>query len=339
MTDLDPLAPEEGVRRFLRHREPSVRESTYRNSKTRLRFFLDWCEEEEIDDLNDLTGRNLADFVAWRRPDVAAITLQKQLSTVRMALRWWADIEAVEDGLAEKVHAPELPDGAGARSVHLSEERAEQILAALDRYQFASRTHAVVALLWRTGMRRSALRAIDVGDLHPDDYAVEIRHRPETDTGLKNGEAGERWVFLGPEWFSILDEYLDHPDRYDVVDDHGRRPLVTSKFGRPTGDTIYKWVNRATHPCEVGECPHDRDPSTCEARVGSNAYASRCPSARSPHAVRRGSITHHLNEGTAPETVSERMDVSLEVLYEHYDARTNKEKMQVRMDDLPGGSR
>lgn len=336
MTDLDPLSPTEGVRRFLRHREPSVRPSTMRNARTRLRFFLDWCEERDVENLNDLKGRDLADFVAWRRPEVKPITLQKQLSTIRVALRWWADVEAVEEGLAEKVHAPELPDGAGAKSVHLEAARAERILSALDRYKFASRRHVVVALLWRTGMRRSALRGLDVDDLRPDDHAVELHHRPETDTPLKNGDAGERWVYLGPRWYSVVDEYLSNPARHNVVDDHGRRPLVTSKYGRPTGDTYYKWVNRATHPCEYGECPHDESPATCEARTGDNP--NRCPSARSPHALRRGAITNHLNEETSPETVSERMDVSLEVLYEHYDARTAREKMNVRKNDLPEGS-
>ncbi|MDS0296418.1 tyrosine-type recombinase/integrase [Halogeometricum luteum] len=335
MTDLDPLLPEEGVERFLNYREPSIVESTYQNETTRLGFFLNWCELRDVNNLNDLSGRDLADFVAWRRNAIKPITLQKQLSTIRQALRWWADIEAVEDGLAEKVHAPELPDGAGARSVHLSGERANEILASLDRYQFASRNHTIVSLFWRTGMRRSEVRAIDVEDLRPDHHAINLKHRPETDTPLKNGESGERWVYLGPKWYSIIDEYLDHPDRYDVQDRYGRQPLVTSKYGRPTGDTFNKWINRVTQPCEIGPCPHDRDPATCEARVGSNQYPARCPSSRSPHALRRGAITYHLNEEVSPETVSERMDVSLEVLYEHYDARTPQEKMDVRKGNLP----
>ena len=334
--DLEPLSPEEGIERFLRHREPSVRESTMRNARTRLRFFREWCEEREIENLNTLTGRDLADFVAWRRGDVAAVTLQKQLSTIREALRFWADIEGAHDGLAEKVHSIELPDGAASRTVHLDAERAHDILDYLGEHHYASRDHVVMVILWRTAMRRSALRAIDVDDLQPEDHAIELKNRPDTGTKLKNGDNGERWVYLGPTWFNPIEDYLDNPDRYDVTDEHGREPLITTPNGRPTGDSIYTWVNWLTHPCKIGGCPHDRDPSdtsTCDA-LGTYGSPSKCPSAVGPHAVRRGSITYHLNRNVTPELVSERCDVSLDVLYEHYDVRTNREKMEVRKDRL-----
>ncbi|WP_120245260.1 tyrosine-type recombinase/integrase [Halopiger aswanensis] len=333
--DLEPMTPQEGVERFLTHREPSVRESSMQNAKHRLSVFLEWCEEEGINNLNELTGRDLSLFVSWRQGDVAPITLQKQLSSVRMALRWWADIEAVEEGLAEKLHAPELPDGAESREVFLEAERAKRALRYFDQHHYASRDHALIALIWRTGMRRGAVRGLDVDDLDEDNQAIRVEHRPETGTPLKNGDGGSRWVYLGPRWYKILADYVDNPDRKDVVDEHGRRPLFTTQQGtRPTGHSIYKWVIRALHPCTYGECPHDRTPSDCEAR-SSSSVPSKCPSARSPHAVRRGAITNHLNEETAPETVSERMDVSLEVLYEHYDARTEREKMAVRRQDVP----
>lgn len=199
--DLQPLAPEDGIERFIRHREPSVRESTIRNARTRLRYFLEWCDERDIENLNTLTGRDLADFVAWRRGDVAALTLQKQLSTIRMALRYWADIEAVTEGLAEELHAPELPDGAESRDVTIEPERAMEILDYLENHHYANRGHVVLLILWRTGMRRSALRSIDVCDLDPDKNAIRLEHRPEAGTKLKNGSDGERWVYLGPRWF------------------------------------------------------------------------------------------------------------------------------------------
>lgn len=331
---LQPLLVEEGIDRFLQHHEPSVGESTMANARTRLRHFEEWTDEVGIENLNELTGRDLADFVTWRRDDIAPVTLQKQLSTVRMALRYWADIEGVREGIAEKLHSPELPDGAESRDVHLESQHATEILEYFDRYEYASRKHVVVSLLWRTGMRRSALRSLDIDDLRPDEHAVVLEHRPDTDTILKNGKDGERWVHLGPRCFQVIDDYID-THRIDVTDDHGREPLITTRYGRPTGDTIYKWVNMATQPCEYGrECPHDRDPKTCEANT-TNGYPSRCPSSRSPHGIRRGSITHHLTYGTSPEVASERMDVSLEILYKHYDARDEREKMNVRKDNLP----
>lgn len=331
--ELDPLSPEEGIERFLRHREPSVRKSTIRNARTRLRFFREWCEERGIENLNALSGRDLADFVSWRRGDVAALTLQKQLTTIRVALRYWSDIEAVEDGLAEKLHAPELPDGAESREIALDPDRAEAILDYLAEHHYASRDHVVMLILWRTAMRRGALRSLDVRDLEPDDHALRVEHRPEQGTKLKNGEDGNRWVYLGPRWFQPIDDYLDNPDRHDVTDDHDRRPLITTRNGRPTGDTIYSWINRLTHPCKLRECPHDRERDSCEA-LGTDGYPSKCPSARSPHAIRRGSITYHLNRSTSPEVVSERCDVSLDVLYEHYDVRTEQEKMTVRKQQI-----
>lgn len=328
--DLETLSVEEGIERFLTYRSQSVRDTTIDNAVTRLNHFQRWCDEVGLENLNTLSGRDLADFVAWRQGQIAPITLQKQLSTVRVALRYWADIEAVEEGIAEKVHAPELPDGSGVRDEALSAQRAHEILEYLEQYQYASKDHVVMVILWRTAMRRSALRSLDVEDLRPDDHAIRVEHRLDEGTRLKNGEGGERWVFLGPRWFKPVEDYLDNPVRPDVTDEYGREPLLTTENGRPTGDTIYNWVNRLTHPCMLGECPHDTNPDDCNA-LGSGAHPSKCPSARSPHAVRRGSITHHhLNRNVSPEIVSERCDVSLEVLYDHYDVRTQREKMEVR---------
>jgi site-specific recombinase XerD len=334
--DLEPMTPEEGVARFLDSRSSSVRESTWQNDKTRLEHFLEWCDESDVDDLNDLTGRRLGDFVAWRRDQIAPITLQKQLSSVRMALRWWADQEAVPEGIAEKLHSPELPDGAESRDSFLDADRAEQALDYYESFQYASRDHALLGLLWRTGMRRGAVHSLDVDDLVAEDHAVRLEHRPETGTKLKNGDAGERFVYLGPRWYRILEAYRDHPKRPSGLDDHGRRALFAkSGGGRPSPQTLSKWVIRALHPCSyTGECPHDVGEDDCDAR-GRDANLSACPSKVTPHDVRRGAITHHLNQNVQPETVSERMDVSLEVLYRHYDARTEREKMAVRREQLP----
>jgi site-specific recombinase XerD len=333
--ELIPLSPTEAYERFIQYRKDRVDGNTVANDKTRLRFFQEWCEQEEIENLNNLTGRDLSNFVAWRRQQVKAITLQKQLGTIREALRFWADIEAVPQGLDERIHAPELPDGAKSKDVYLDQKRAERLIEHLDRHEYASQRHVQLLLFWRTAMRRAALRSIDVDDLRPDDFAIVLEHRPDAGTRLKNHEDGDRWVQLRPDVYQVVEDYV-HEVRPDRTDDFGREPLFTTRYGRPSGDTIYKRNHRVTQPCELGfGCPHDRNPDECEAR-DATGQPYKCPSSRGPHSVRRGSITAHLNESVKPDVVSERCDVSLEVLYEHYDVRTDREKMEVRQDHLDG---
>ena len=330
MTNLQPLSPSEGVEQFLAYRQPSVRESTFNNTKTRLLHFVSWCIEKEVNNLNTLTGRSIHSFVRWRQEQMKPIALQKQLSTIRAFLRWAADIDTVEPGLAEKVHAPSLPDGAEARDVALRAERAEPIISHLDQFEHGSRLHATMVFIRRAGIRRGTLRSFDLEDLRPDEHAIAVRHRPETDTPLKNGKAVERWLYLGPIVYKVVEDYVSY-NRLAVIDDFDREPLLTTKYGRPHGTTIQGWVYRATQPCHYGECPHDRDPRECEA-LGADGVPSKCPSSVGPHAVRRGAITHFLNEGIPPEVVSERTDVSLEVLYRHYNARSQMEQMSVRRE-------
>ncbi|WP_224332909.1 tyrosine-type recombinase/integrase [Haloprofundus halobius] len=330
--ELIPLTPAEGVERFLAHRKPSVAKSTFHNNKTVLEHFLAWCREDEVDNLNDINGRLMADFVTWRREQVEPITLQKNLSAVREALGYWADIDAVQEGLRERVHAPEVPDGSEARDIKVSPEQAREIVSYLDRFQYASRDHVIIGMLWRTCMRLGALRSIDVDDLRPEKHAVYLRHRPQSETPLKNGQKSERWVWLGPTLSQIVEDYVEH-HREDVKDDHGRKPLLSSRFGRLSETAIRNCCYRMTQPCVLEECPHGREPRTCEA-VGEQSLPSKCPSSRSPHAFRRGAITDHLNRGVPPEVVSERADVGLDVLYKHYDARRPDQKMDVRVEEF-----
>lgn len=72
------------------------------------------------------------------------------------------------------------------------------------------REHVILALLWHTGIRLGALRAIDVADYDADDRVIEIRHRLETGTPLKNKSAGVRDVNVSPNYASMLNAYIKH---------------------------------------------------------------------------------------------------------------------------------
>jgi len=71
----------------------------------------------------------------------------------------------------------------------------------------------------------------------------------------------------------------------------------------------------------------------CEAVTTARAYA--CPSSVSTHPIRRGAITHHLQEDTPQRFVSSRMDVGVDVLDKHYDERSELEKLRQRRQYLP----
>lgn len=188
-----------------------------------------------------------------------------------------------------------------------------------------------MAVLWHTGIRLGTLRVIDLEDIDLEDGYFQLRHRHDTSTPLKNGKAAERMIAIGPTYCEMLGEYIEH-NRPDVFDDYGREPLLTTSHGRMSEGTIREIVYRVTQPCEFGECPHENDPLSCEFRT--HNQRAGCPSSRSPHGIRRGSITHHLRTGVPLEVVADRMNASKVVLALHYDKRTELERMERRREFL-----
>jgi site-specific recombinase XerD len=330
---LEPITPAEAVELYLQHRESELSTKTIENQKYRLDAFIEWCSLNDVENMNDLTGRDLHQFRVWKGKAVNTVTLRGVLATLRMFLQFCANINAVEPGMRERVMLPELDDGEESRDIRLSDSRANDVLDYLEDFHYASRDHVIIAILWTTGIRLGTLRAFDVDDWDPEDQTLAARHRPESDTPLKNGSGAKRLISVGDYYAEVIDDYLEY-HRHDVLDEYGRAPLIASEFGRLTATPIRRTAYRWTRPCVLGkECPHERDPDTCDAALYREHWAE-CPSARSPHAVRRGSITWHLREGAPEEVVSDRMNASRDVLEEHYDKRTERERMQLRRDLL-----
>lgn len=332
---LDSIAPEAAVDLYLDQRRDEVSAETLQSHRYRLEQFVDWCEQEGLTNMNDVSGRDLHAYRVHRREegDLKPVSLQGQLSTLRVFLGFCASIDAVPEGLRSKVMLPTVSGSEEVSETNLDPSRAEATLDYLNRYLYASREHVITLLLWRTGMRSGAVRALDLDNCElADDPAVELVHRPEKDTPLKNAESGERWVALSVHVAQVVEDYIAGP-RVDVIDDYGREPLLTTTHGRVSRSTVRDTVYRVTRPCWYGEpCPHNRDPEECEA-TGFDG-ASKCPSSRSPHDVRSGAITAHLLDNVPVEIVSDRMDVSQGVLDRHYDRRTKREKMEQRRNHL-----
>ncbi|ELZ96433.1 phage integrase/site-specific recombinase [Haloferax mucosum ATCC BAA-1512] len=334
---LEPLEPRTAVEMYLNDRRGEVSSATHQSHGYRLERFVEWCDENAIENLNPLTGRDIQSYkISRKRDGLVPTSLKGQLDTLRVFLRFCASINGVHPELPETVNSPSLTDDEKRGTDVIRNRRADRILAHRSKYDYASRKHAQFRLLWATGMRMGAARSIDLTDLNIKNQYVDLHHRPETETPLKNNVRGEREIALDTQTVNVLRDYIDE-NRENSTDDYGREPLLTTEFGRASDNSVRAWTYQMTRPCMAGmECPHGRKPETCEAVDGvSRMSASKCPDSVAPHAIRRGAITHHLAQDTPTKVVSDRMNVGMDVLEEHYDARSEHEKMEQRRNHLP----
>lgn len=328
-SDLQPIAPEAAVELYLDGRRDELTKETLKSHKYRLQTFAEWCEDNDITNINDITGRMLHQYRVDRREDgLEPVSIRGQLSTLRQFIRFCESIDAAPENLASKILIPKLSENEQVNHTKLDQERAGEILAYLDQYDYASREHLILTLLWKTGMRTGSLRSLDLEDFRPDEQALAVIHRPETGTPLKNKQRGERLVAIDEQLVQLIEDYIQI-HREEIRDEHGREPLITTAHGRVSSTTIRDTVYRLTQPCRIGnDCPHDEVPRECPAWGARTS--SKCPSCRSPHEVRSGSITSHLLDDIPTEVISDRCDVSQDVLARHYDQRSEFERMEQR---------
>lgn len=306
----------------------SKADSTITGYHFQLKLFVEFCEADGIESIRELTGWDIETFETERREaGVETITLNKQLGTVKQFLEYCERVDLVEEGMTKKVKPPSVPPEKQVDKTRLAPADARALFDYYEENEYGSRSHALLTLVWFTGCRLGGIRTLDVDDYDSERQLLEVLHRPKRGTPLKNGRDGERAVGITGYVCDVLDAYIENA-RHDVYDKHGDQPLLTSSIGRPAGNTIRAWMYQATEPCNHGPCPHGKERVTCEWTK--QVKASQCPSSRSPHQVRTGSITWQLNRGVPIEAVSARVNTSVRVLKRHYDQPTRVEELEER---------
>lgn len=322
------LPVRDAVQRYLKRRRADATEASIDSWAYRLKLFVEWCEGIGIEGVGDIKPFDLDEYYDIRSGKVTPSTLEGEMWTLKKFVEYVEQLGAADD-LSDAVRIPDVDPEDRSDETLLEEAPA---LKLIDHYRQSdrlrgTRQHAFLEIAWHTGARMGGIRALDLRDAYLDEDYLDFRHRPETDTPLKNKRSGERPVAIPSEVSEVLREYVrDH--RHDVHDGHSRQPLLASARGRPGTNTIRVWSYLATEPCVYCPCPHGKERETCE--MTEFPHASKCPSSRSPHQIRTGSITWQLNIGIPPEIVAERVNATIEVIEQHYDKEAPLERMERR---------
>lgn len=235
----ESIAPADAVSMYINDRESELAAETIRSHKSRLTHWIEYCSETGIDTLDELEPLQVHQYKTWRkdRDEINHVTLKTQLDTLRVHLKWGERLQIVPDGISDAVISPSLSSD-DTRDEMLDPEVGEAILEYLKKYEYASREHVTLQLIWHGLLRRGSLRAIDVEDCELDgNPAIQIKHRKHTGTPLKNKSDGDRWIAIKHDVAEIVNDYISNT-RHDVEDNHGRTPLLSTVNGRPHVQTL-----------------------------------------------------------------------------------------------------
>ncbi|WP_336325851.1 site-specific integrase [Halovenus sp. HT40] len=251
---------------------------------------------------------------------------------MRLWIEYLETLDLVERGLSDAIDVPNLSWSEEQSETRLAQEDALAALELLRDSQeyYGTSMHAVLEVIWHVGARMGAVKALDLDDFDPDEQSLSFKHRPSTQTPLKNKHRGERYVGLSDNVVDVLQFYIAR-ERADARDDHGREPLFATREGRASKSTIRAKCYQATQPCLWQECPHGNRRPTCDFTT--RTHCSKCPSSRSPHAVRTGSITWQLNMGYPVELVSKRANATIPVIKQYYDQANQAEEFRERRQE------
>ena len=324
------LHPADAVDRFLSRRRGQSSSKTVRSYSERLEHFVAFCEEHDIESMSTVDGWTLDEFYHWRSSqNVEPVTVKGTMATTKQLLKFCADLEVVDPTLPDRVPTVTLSKGEESSDVRLETERAKELLAMYrdSTKRFGTSWHATLELAWHSGARLGGMLALDIQDFDPDMGTVHFQHRPDQGTRLKNGYDGERIVELNPDTVDVLEFWIAR-ERPDTADEYGREPLFATYHGRASESSIRSWCYLGTQPCLVRSCPHGRVRRNCE--YTERQRASTCPSSRSPHAVRTGSITWQLGQIEDIEIVAERVNAAPSTIRRYYDVATPEEKFDER---------
>jgi len=187
--ELQPITPEKAEEIYLQERREDTSYETYETIEKGVDLFVEWCNEVEMENMNEVNGRQLMEYKSWCKntSDNSTISLNGLLSNLRRFLVYCVRIEAVSSGTPDKVPVPNVPDDEDVNFEKPTSEEVEAAIEHLETYEPASRRHVEFMLIRELGCRVGAIRAIDLSDIDLDEQkssSATVRQMNMTKRGL-----------------------------------------------------------------------------------------------------------------------------------------------------------
>jgi integrase len=124
-------------------------------------------------------------------------------------IRWVESTDGAPGDLYVKIHSPTLTGDDTVGDLMLDEGVAEELPECLRRYEYTSRPHVVIALMWHTMMRVGPIRSLDVSEFDSEEGSPEVVYWPEGGTTTKNGTGGEGLIPLSDLVCQLLEDWIE----------------------------------------------------------------------------------------------------------------------------------
>jgi integrase/recombinase XerD len=225
-------------------------ESTIKNRKTYLRYFIIWCDERGLTQPSEITRPIIERYQRYlyyyRKKDGHPLSFRSQhtrLTSVRSFFKWLAKNNHI---LYNPAYDLELPKLEHRLPKHvLTEKESEKIINMPDvNESLGIRDRAILEVLYSTGMRRMELIGLKLYDLDRDRGTVIIRQGK----GKK-----DRMIPIGERALAWIDKYLNEI-RPSLVLDPDDGTIFLTTYNEPfTKNRLTQLVRDYVNASDIGK--------------------------------------------------------------------------------------
>ena len=198
----------------LQHLSPHTSKGYQRD----LKFFLDYCKEQQIKKWRDIDGHQIRRFVAWRhRQGTGGKSLQRNLSAIRVFYRYLIEQGEARQNPALGILAPKTPRKLPRA---LDADQATQLMLIDDQSPLAVRDRAMLELMYSSGLRLSELIQLDMNSLDLSDAVVTVLGKGKKSRAVP---VGRHAIAALKKWFDLRQDMVRSEVTAVFVSQQGKR--------------------------------------------------------------------------------------------------------------------